>query len=185
MTTSALITDKRIEDYMSRLDSALASLAPAEKTEILREIRAHILDSTEHAADRDGTVDRVLRLLGTPEELAERYGTECLFTRASRSFSPWLLLRTSWRWAKLGIKGTMTFLLALFGYPTALSLTVAVFLKPFIPSKIGMWVGRGGLIIGVPGHPELMHELLGRWFVPVIAVASFYSRSEPRRRCAG
>ena len=173
MTTSALITDKRIEGYMSRLDRALDSLAPAEKTEILREIRAHILDSTEHAADREGTVDRVLRLLGTPEELAERYGTECLFTRASRSFSPWLLLRTSWRWAKLGIKGTMTFLLALFGYTTALSLTVAVFLKPFMPSKIGMWVGPEGLNIGVPSHPKLMHELLGRWFVPVIAVAAF------------
>ncbi len=149
MTTSALVTDKLIETYLNRLNAAaLTGTAPAEKAEILREIQAHILDATEHAADRDGAVDRVLRLLGTPEELAERYGTECLFTRSSSSFSPWLLLRTSWRWAKLGIKGTLTFFLALFGYTTALSLTVAVFLKPFMPSKIGMWIGPEGLNIG-------------------------------------
>jgi uncharacterized membrane protein len=173
MTASALVTDKLIESYLNRLNAALAGIAPAERAEILREIQAHILDSTEHSADRDDAVGRVLHLLGTPEELAERYGTECLLTRASHSFSPWLLLQTSWRWAKLGFKGTLTFLLALFGYTTALSLTVAVFLKPFMPSKVGMWVGPEGLNIGVPSHPELMHELLGRWFIPVIALSAF------------
>jgi hypothetical protein len=36
-----------------------------------------------------------------------------------------------------------------------------------------MWVGPEGLNIGVPSHPELMHELLGRWFIPVIALSAF------------
>jgi hypothetical protein len=36
-----------------------------------------------------------------------------------------------------------------------------------------MWVGSEGLNIGVPTHPERMHELLGHWFVPVIAIAAF------------
>ena len=36
-----------------------------------------------------------------------------------------------------------------------------------------MWIGPGGLNLGVPAHPEQMHELLGNYFVPVIAAAAF------------
>ena len=172
MTTAAL-TDNRIDTYLSRLATALAGVSPEERNEIIREIRAHILDSVSGAPDRDGAVDRVLRLLGTPEELAGHYSTECLFTRAGYSFSPWLLLRTSWRWAKLGMKGTFAFFLALVGYGTTIALTVAVLLKPLMPSKVGMWLGPRSFDIGVQAHPEGMHELLGRSFVPVIAVLAF------------
>lgn len=172
MTTAAPLTDSRIDTYLSRLAGALSGVAEEEKNEIVCEIRAHILDSVSAASDPGGATDRVLRLLGTPEELANRYTTESLLTRARSSFSPWLLLRTCWRWAKLGIKGTFAFFLALIGYTTALALTVAVFLKPFIP-MIGWWIGPRSFGITVPDHPEQMHELLGSWFVPVVAVAAF------------
>ncbi|HYM75173.1 MAG TPA: hypothetical protein VE377_04275 [Candidatus Dormibacteraeota bacterium] len=171
--TSQQLTDTRIEMYLNRLQSALAGVSSGDREDILREIRAHILDSAGNSPDREGAVDRVLRLLGTPEELAGRYSTECQLTRASRSFSPWLLLRTCWGWAKLGMKGTLAFLLALFGYTLALGFTISIFLKPFMPDKIGMWIGPEGLDIGVPSHPEQMHELLGHYFVPVIAAAAF------------
>jgi uncharacterized membrane protein len=173
MTTLAPLTDNRIETYLSRLAAALGRVAAAQKDEIVREIRAHIMDSVSGAADPGSAVDRVLRLLGSPEELADRYSTECLLTRAGSSFSPWLLLRTSWRWAKLGITGTLAFLLAIIGYAMALGLTISVFLKPFMPSRVGLWFGREGLNVGVADHPEAMHELLGQWFVPVIAVCAF------------
>lgn len=172
MTSLAPLTDNRVESYLSRLYTALALVGPEERDEIVREIHAHILDSVSNATGPDAALDRVLRLLGTPEGLADRYTTERLLTRASHSFSPWLLLRTSWRWAKLGIKGTITFLVAFFGYTIALALTVSVFLKPFMPSKIGLWIGSEGLNLGV-AHPDTKHELLGHWFVPVIAVAAF------------
>lgn len=171
--TSARIDDERIESYLAQLEIALRRVPGEERADIVREIQAHILDSAAGAADREAAINRVLRLLGTPEELAARYSTESLLARAGRSFSPWLLLRTCWRWAKLGTKGTFAFLVGLFGYTTALSLTVAVFLKPIMPTKVGMWVGPEGLNIGVPSHPEVMHELLGRYFVPVIAAAAF------------
>lgn len=171
--TPAQPVDERIENYLTRLQQALGSIQVDQKEDILREIRAHILDSTAAAAQREAAIDRVLRLLGKPEELAARYTTEQLLTRASRSFSPWLLLRTSWRWAKLGIKGTLAFLVALFGYTMALALTVSVFLKPFMPDRVGMWVGRDGLNIGPTLHPAGMHEVLGNYFVPVIGVAAF------------
>jgi hypothetical protein len=172
MTTIAPLTDSRIDSYLSRLAAALSGVAAAEKDEIVREIRAHILDSVSTAADPAGATDRVLRLLGAPEELANRYTTESLLTRARSSFSPWLLLLTCWRWAKLGMKGTFAFLLAFIGYTTALTLTGAVFLKPFVP-KIGWWSGPAGFGIMVPDNPQQMHELLGPWFVPVIAAAAF------------
>lgn len=174
MTTSEM-ADARIEIYLNRLQSALRGVAPEYQEDILREIRAHIMDSAEHTADPSGAVDRVLRLLGTPEELAARYSTECQLQRASRSFSPWMLLQTCWNWAKLGIKGTLAFFVALFGYSMALAFTGAVFMKSFMPSKVGMWIGAEGLNIGVPAHPEQMHELLGNYFVPVIATAAFLS----------
>jgi len=171
MTTSAQFVDTRIEDYLHRLNTALAGVAPPQKDEIVREIRAHIVDTVAGSTDRDRAIGRVLGLLGTPEELAERYSTECLLTRAGNSFSPWLLLRTSWRWAKLGVKGTLAFLLALTGYGTALAFTVSVFLKPFVPG-VGLWFGPHSFHVGVE-NPDEMRELLGQWFVPVVAVAAF------------
>lgn len=174
MTTSTM-AGARIESYLNQLQSALPGVAPEYREDILREIRAHIMDSAEHSADHAGAVDRVLRLLGTPEELAARYSTECQLQRASRSFSPWLILRTCWSWAKLGIKGTLAFFVAVFGYSLALGLTGSVFIKPFMPSKVGMWIGPDGFNIGVTEHPEQMHELLGNYFVPVIAAAAFLS----------
>jgi len=172
--TSAQLVDARITDYLSRLETAMGGISARDQEDIVREIRAHIVDSVAGCTNGEAAVDRVLGLLGTPEELAGRYRTECQLTRASRSFSPWLLLRTCWGWAKLGVKGTLAFLVALFGYAMALGLTVAVFLKPFMPSKIGTWVGPQGFVaVGVPAHPEVMHELLGNYFVPVMAVVAF------------
>lgn len=171
--TSAQLTDERIDSYMGRLDDALGKLLPNDREDIIREIHTHIVESTAGASDRDAVVDRVLRLLGTPEELAGRYTTESLLTRASLSFSPVVLLHTCWRWAKLGTKGTLAFLVAVFGYTLALGFTVAVFLKPLMPSKIGWWSGPEGFGIIIPDHPELMHEWLGPYFVPVIAALAF------------
>jgi len=171
--TSAPMVDTRIETYLNRLEAALRGVSPENKDDILREIRAHIMDSVEHGADKAGAIDRVLRLLGTPQELAARYSAECQLERASRSFSPWLLLSTCWQWAKLGIKGTLAFFVAMFGYGLALGCTTAVFLKPFMPSKIGWWSGPEGFGIIIPDHPEIMHEWLGNYFVPVIAAAGF------------
>jgi hypothetical protein len=171
--TSAQHTDARIENYLSRLETAMARTSAEDTQDVVREIRAHIVDSVAGSTDRQTAVDRVLRLLGTPEELVSRYSTECQLRRASRSFSPWLLLRTCWSWAKIGVKGTLAFLVALFGYAMALGLTISIFVKPFMPSRMGLWVGPEGFNVGIPNHPEVMHELLGNYFIPVIAVAAF------------
>lgn len=173
ITSTAELGDQQVESYLSSLEKALAGVAPGERKDILREIRVHILDSAAASPDRTAAIDRTLRLLGTPEELAARYRIEGMLTRASRSFSPWLLLRTCWRWATLGVKGILAFLLALFGYTLALGFTVALFLKPFMPSRVGLWVGAEGLDLIQSDRMHGMHELLGGWFIPVIAPIAF------------
>lgn len=172
MTTETPVMNQRVDLYLARLEHALAGVPPTERSEIVREIRAHILDSVAGASDPQDATDRVLRLLGTPEDLANRYAAESLFTRARYSFSPLLLVHTCWRWAKLGMRGMAAFLLAIIGYSLALGLTISVFAKPFIPG-VGLWLGREGLNVGVPSHPGMNQELLGQWFVPVIAVCAF------------
>ena len=165
--------DEQIENYLSRLATAMAKTSAEDKEDVVREIRAHIADSVVGSSDRPAAVDRVLGLLGTPEQLALRYRAECQLTRASRSFSPWLLLRTCWGWSKTGAKGTLAFLIALFGYAMALGLTISIFVKPFMPTRMGLWIGPQGFNVGIPSHPEAMRELLGKYFIPVIAVAAF------------
>jgi hypothetical protein len=172
MTTETALTNQSVDTYWARLERALGGVSPLERSEIVREIRAHILDSVSGSTDPQGATDRVLRLLGAPEELANRYAAESLFTRARSSFSPLLLVHTSWRWAKLGMRGMAAFFLAMVGYRLARGLTISVLAKPFIPG-IGLWLGREGLNVGVPTHPGSNHELLGQWFVPVIAVCAF------------
>src|SRR5262249_33540990 len=99
--TSAVAIDNHIADYMRGLDTALGGITPEQKNDILREIRGHITESVSGSAEPDKALERVIRMLGNPRELPERYRTEALLTRASRSFSPWVLFQTSWRWAKL------------------------------------------------------------------------------------
>ena len=158
-----------IEDYLGQLDSALSGIAFEQKRDILSEIRAHVVDS---AAVRGGDVGGVLRSLGSPKDLAERYRTEAFLAQASHSYSPWLLLQTAWRWSTTGVKGIAVFLLAVFGYGTAVTLTISLLLKPFVPS-IGLWVGRGTVEVGNPAKLEGLHELAGHWYVPLFTVVAF------------
>jgi uncharacterized membrane protein len=171
--TDLRIADPRIEDYLHRLDSALRGMPPAERQDILCEIRAHIVDSVAAAPNPEPAIDRVVRLLGSPEELAQHYSTERMFTKASESLSPWLLLRTSWHWARVGVRGMLAFFLALIGYGTALSFTFTVLMKVFKSPNVGMWWGHDDLVIGSPAHTDGMHELLGQWFAPAMIVAAF------------
>jgi uncharacterized membrane protein len=165
--TTATARDPRVEKYLATLDSALAGAPIDEKIDLLREIRAHILDAVEGGAE----VDRVLAGLGAPRELVERYRMEGMLSRASQTFSPWILLRTAWRWAFTGIKGFIVFLFALVGYLGAFVLTLAVILRPF-NHNIGLWVGPHTFEVGTASGPSV-HEILGSAFTPVVTVTAF------------
>jgi len=164
--------DTRISNYLRGLDSALSGLPAEQKEDILQEIRAHITDSISGNADRQDALERVLHLLGSPRQLAERYCTEALLVRASHSFSPWVLFQTSWRWAKIGLKGMGAFFIALVGYGLALAWMITAVLKPFKPS-VGLWVGGDTIQFGPAPAMFGKHELLGNYYIPVVMALAF------------
>lgn len=82
-----------VDDYLAALDAALASLAPAERTEVVAEIRQHIADAT--AAGKP--IDVVLQALGPVDALARAYQLELLVKPGPRSADR----RRSDRWLKI------------------------------------------------------------------------------------
>lgn len=171
--TSATIPVKnaRVSDYLARLNAAVGRLPHAEACDFVREIEAHISDRLENG-DGDAAVSSVLAALGSPEELAERYSTELMFTRASRTIKPWVLLPTAARWAKAGAKGFGAFMLGLLGYSAGFALTLTVLLKPWVPG-IGLWVGPETFDFGTASARPGVHEVLGQYYSPVTTLLAF------------
>ncbi len=110
-----------IELYFSELESKMAGLPKPARQEFLQELRAHVLDRLQQTAEPTETQCRaVLVALGAPEEIARHYLIETALSRARRSNSPLLLLRSTLRWALTGMQGFAVFMAALVGYMTAL-----------------------------------------------------------------
>lgn len=170
MNSTAPVVNPKVADYLARLNASVGRLPHAEACDLVREIEVHICDKLDGQTD-DVAVQCVLASLGSPEELAANYRAELMMVRASRSFSPWKLLRAAANWAKVGAKGVAVFLLALFGYVAGLALTLTVVMKPFLP-KIGLWVGNGNFAFGMPPG-NATHELLGNWYIPVVTIMAF------------
>ena len=167
MNRTAAIADSRIEEYLTSLNAELKAVPEPERADIVREIRAHILE----AADTDA-LDRVLSSLGAPQELGQRYLTQFEVSRASHSFSPWLLMRTAWRWATISARGLAAFLIGLTGYALGIVFYITAMAKPLVP-QIGLWIGPGTLELGTPGNQAGLHEVLGPYYILVAFTAGF------------
>lgn len=162
-----MTTELQIDNYLTALRLHLGPLTIGEREEIIREIGAHIRDSAESA----GTdLEAVLRRLGPAKELAAQYRDGLLISRASRSFSPILLLRGALRLATKGASGILVFFVAVFGYAIGGGLVLTALLKPIFPANTGLWLKDGhmvssGVIFPVPPPPA--HEVLGIWYIPL------------------
>jgi hypothetical protein len=140
------------------------------------------------------SIGQILAAVGDPEELAAEWTTDLVLRRAATSRSPWRLLTATLRWATRGLAGFAAFVLTLAGYTSAATFYVCAFVKPFFPSRIGLWLGPEGTlafgywnghtvgaeIYGIAVRPPAsfvlgtlsatngpVRELLGPWFVPV------------------
>lgn len=170
MTTATMQSKNiKVDTYLARLNSAVGRLPHAEACDFVREIEAHIADKLDGRMEE---VDHVLASLGSPEKLGERYATEMMFTRASRTIKPWVLLPAAARWAKAGAKGFAAFMIGLFGYAAGFGLTLTVLLKPFIPS-IGLWVGPATFDFGTASKAPGVHEVLGPYYTPITTLLAF------------
>jgi hypothetical protein len=174
-TESSRAMDARVEAYLDRLRMALAGLSRDATSEILEELRGHILEKAALNGDNcevtPATIEDVVATLGSPEELAAQYLADDLLERAANSRSPLLFLRGLLRWASLSAGGVFVLLGCLVGYFLGGAFMLCAMLKPLHPQTAGLWRLADGtnsysLRLGFGGVPAGT-ELLGWWIVPL------------------
>jgi uncharacterized membrane protein len=183
-----------VNQYLARLEKAFDHVPPAERDEMVEEVRSHLLERIEaepHVTEQG--VNEILHAFGDPEELASQHKTETMLRRAVASRSPWVLLRITLRWATTSTAGVIAFLVMVTGYGSAAVSYLCVFLKPFFPARIGLWLGpehtltlgywdghfSGTEVYGISVRPPAsfvlgtlsptdgpVRELLGPWLLP-------------------
>jgi hypothetical protein len=174
----ARTADARVDDYLEQLRKALAGLSGETVSDILEELRGHVLEKSalngEGGEVTPAAVENVLAALGAPEELAAQYMADDLLERASRGWSPLLLLRGLLRWASLSAAGVFVFIGCLVGYFVGGSFMLCAILKPLHPHSAGLWrlADEGNsysfsLRMGFGSIPADGRELLGWWIVPI------------------
>jgi hypothetical protein len=177
-TSSGRAADARVEDYLGRLRKALAGLIGEASSEILEELRGHILEkaasNSETGEVTPTAVENVLAALGTPEELAAQYLADDLLQRAARGWSPLLLLRGLLRWASLSAAGVFVFIGCVAGYFLGGSFMLCAILKPLHSQTAGLWRLADeahsysfSLRLGFGAIPAGGTEILGWWIVPM------------------
>ena len=163
------VPDPQIEQYLLSLHTHLAPMPPAEREDTVREIAAHIQDSIAESGE---SATAVITRFGTPQEIAAQYNLR----RASRSFSPLVLLRATLRYASKGVVGVLVFFCGLLGYSIAVGFVITALLKPIFPAHTGAWVANGhlfffGTMLFPPQPPA--HDVLGWWYTPIaLAIGS-------------
>lgn len=159
--------EQQIESYLNSLRIALGSVAPGQRDEIVREIAAHIRDSSEQPGT---SIETVLMRLGPADKLAREYRDNLLIRRASRSFSPVLLLQAALRLATRGVSGVFVFFIAVFGYLNGAGSLVIAVSKCLVPGHTGVWIENGNLVSAgafIYSPPPGAHEVLGYWIIPL------------------
>jgi hypothetical protein len=143
-----------IDQYLAALRKACKGVQPSVRDEFVQEIHSHILDRLEVEGDHnEAVVSRILSTLGDPKVLAKQFTTDVLLQRATRTISPWVILRGLAHWSTAGIAGLLVLVATLFGYGFAIVCFLCLLLKPFIPDHIGLWLSPNTLTLGYwDGH---------------------------------
>ena len=157
---------EKIDAYLMQLRRSLGELPPDEVTEILQEIRGHILERAEASGElTDERLVEILKALGRPEDIAPLYHADALMARARSSLSPRVVMRGIHRWSTVSAWGFALFIIGVVGYALGAALILAGLGKIFAPSQIGAWVGPHSFDIGVNNDPAA-RDVLGWWLVP-------------------
>jgi hypothetical protein len=169
--------ERRLADYLARLRSHLRGLTQVEISDIIDELRGHIIDKVaapETTAELElDRVDAALAALGSPEEIANQYVTDSLLARAETSRSPLTILQSLFHWATLSVAGFFIFLGSLIGYFFGIVFVLVAIAKLFHPQSAGLWlIPNGGesefsFRLGFGTVPSGARDLLGWWIVPI------------------
>ena len=170
MTLPFSTPQTKIDAYLADLSSRLRALPSDQATDIVEEIRSHILDS----ADVNGALSQVeleaaLSRLGPPSALAAGYVTDNLLANAERKRMPWTVFHAILHWAMLSVKGVVVLFACCVGYLFGASFLIAALIKPFNPN-VGLWrtdADSYSLVLGIAHVIPPGHELLGWKLVPL------------------
>jgi len=163
-----------IETYFAELDSRISDLPRPQREELVKELRAHVMDRLEQmAVPCEEDCRTVLKALGTPDEIARQFRMELILRRSSWRISPVAILRTCARWTVAGVQGYAVFLVAMVGYLIALSFYVTALLKPFFPRNVGVFVSEQGMNLAHFPVPPPGHECLGPYYIPAAIVVGY------------
>ena len=160
-----MIAEQQIDSYLAALRSQLGPMTLNDREEIVREISAHIRDSAEQTG---ASMEAILARLGSPADLAAQYRDGFLIRTASRSISPWKLMRGALRLATKGVFGVIVFFVGLFGYAMGGGMALSGMIKPILPANTGLWVRDGHVISSgtiFPAPPPPAYEVLGMWYI--------------------
>jgi hypothetical protein len=94
-----MTTDSRLENYLSRLDKALAKISIGDRADIITEIKSHVLSAQERDPSRD--LNQILEALGEPESVANRYLLERGLQPGKPSKTPIV------KWLSIGLLGSV------------------------------------------------------------------------------
>jgi uncharacterized membrane protein len=157
----------KIDSYLMQLRRSLGELPPEEVSEILQEIRGHILERAESSGElTDERLVAILQALGKPEDIAPLYQADSVMAKARTSLSPTVVLRGVLRWAMMSVRGFALFIVGLIGYGVALAWIAGAVGKVVAPSQFGAWVSPGSFSIGTNDHAGA-RDVLGFWLIPV------------------
>ncbi len=151
------------EEFLLRVHRGLGALGPAERDDIVAELRAHLLDR-----QAEGNAD-LLTGFGAPESLAASYLTEHSLRGALARGTSWALGRALWIAARDSTVSLFGLLPLVVMQLAAVAAIVTAALKPFMPLELGLWVGGGSFYVGPRSANPAIHEVLGAWGVPVLA----------------
>ena len=156
-----------LESYLARVETALASLPPAERREILLETRSHVLERAER---RSGSTGDVLAELGAPEDYAQQFlpATDPA-PEPEPSALGGLARLAEGKWTSLPLLFAIV-----SAYAVAVIATLLALSKLAEPDATGLWISQSGgghrsfyLVASDPSHAN-DREILRPWFVPIM-----------------
>ncbi len=128
-----------LEVYLLTVRDHLQSLSPKDSSEIIRELRSHVLDRVKGDLSI-ATVSATLTRLGDPQEIARINLRMRAAAVAVAHPTPLTVARALRRLAAIGAKAFLIFILSLTGYAFAGCWLLTALAKPFAPDRVGLWM---------------------------------------------
>jgi len=167
-TTST--AQKIYDDYLNRVSRCTRTLPEDDQREIMMEVNSHIYEATLAATPQTEVevLVNALQSFGAPEDVLQPLVADKKVKQATRTFNPRHIIQALY----LNISNGIGFVLFAVVYLFIAALGILIILKLIYPEHTGLFFKKDhfcflGFTTELPGG---LTELLGNWFIPVVAV---------------